>query len=91
VEADYRCEDEPGGSGLDSCTGDVADGAPIDTSSLGEKTFTVTARDRAGNVRTVSHGYTVCRVGPLQVAVRDSAPALDNPVRQLNCRLLPPG
>jgi 6-phosphogluconolactonase len=58
VRADYSCADE-GGSGLASCTGDVADGAPLDTSTPGAHAFTVLARDGAGNETTVTHGYTV--------------------------------
>ena len=58
VRADYSCADE-GGSGLASCTGDVADGDPLDTSTPGAHAFTVVARDGAGNETTVTHGYTV--------------------------------
>ena len=47
VLADYECADEPNGSGLDSCDGSVADGAAVDTGSLGQKTFTVNASDHA--------------------------------------------
>jgi hypothetical protein len=35
VNAEYKCEDEEGGSGLASCVGTVADGALIDTGSVG--------------------------------------------------------
>ena len=42
VPADYTCADEPNGSGLDSCVGSVANGAAVDTGSLGQKTFTGT-------------------------------------------------
>ena len=59
VIAEYACADEAGGSGLDTCVGTVADGAAIDTATLGAKTFSVTATDEAGNDRTVSVGYTV--------------------------------
>jgi 6-phosphogluconolactonase (cycloisomerase 2 family) len=58
VDADYSCADE-GGSGLASCEGDVADGAALDTSTAGAHSFTVVARDAAGNETTVTHGYTV--------------------------------
>jgi 6-phosphogluconolactonase len=58
VPADYTCADE-GGSGLQSCTGDVADGDPLDTSRPGPHAFTVVARDGAGNETTLTHGYTV--------------------------------
>jgi hypothetical protein len=62
VAADYSCTDEAGGSGLPAvggCVGPVADGAPIDTSVPGPHAFTVTATDRAGNSRAVTHTYTV--------------------------------
>jgi YVTN family beta-propeller protein len=63
VEADYSCADA-GGSGLASCTGDVPDGQPIDTSTPGSFTFTVVAADGAGNRTTVTHGYTVTAPPP---------------------------
>ena len=60
VLADYTCADQFGGSGLASCTGPVAAGAAIDTSSsVGDKTFTVTATDRAGNEAHASRSYSV--------------------------------
>ena len=59
VDADFACADEAGGSGLDTCVGDVADGSAVDTSTLGAHEFEVTATDDAGNTRTVTHDYTV--------------------------------
>jgi len=59
VLADYECEDEAGGSGVASCVGDVADGAAIDTASVGPNTFTVTAEDNAGNTASLTHAYSV--------------------------------
>ena len=59
VTADYACADETGGSGLAECVGTVNAGAPIDTATVGAKTFTVTATDNDGNTDTVMHGYTV--------------------------------
>ncbi len=59
VAAGYSCADEPDGSGLASCVGDVANGADIDTSTLGAHTFTVQATDRAGNTGSRSATYTV--------------------------------
>jgi Tol biopolymer transport system component len=59
VPADYTCADQWGGSGLASCAGPVAAGAAIDTASLGDKTFTVTATDRAGNEAHASRSYSV--------------------------------
>jgi 6-phosphogluconolactonase len=62
VAADYSCADE-GGSGVASCEGDVATGAALDTASAGPHSFTVTARDAAGNTATVTHTYTVADPG----------------------------
>jgi hypothetical protein len=58
VWASYSCDDH-NGSGLNGCKGDVANGAPIDTSTFGAHTFTVTAYDRAGNVAHETHTYSV--------------------------------
>jgi hypothetical protein len=59
VEADFACEDEPGGSGVASCTGTRPSGAAIDTSTLGTHQFTATATDAAGNTASVTHTYSV--------------------------------
>ncbi len=63
VAVDYTCADE-GGSGLSSCTGDVPDGDPLDTSTPGSHDFTVVARDGEGNETTVTHSYTVTEPSP---------------------------
>ena len=60
VPADYQCAD--GGSGPSSCAGSVADGAPIDTSTTGSKTFVVNASDAVGNSSTATVTYTVRRM-----------------------------
>jgi hypothetical protein len=74
VTADYSCADETGGSGLDTCVGDVPDGAAVDTSTLGDHSFTVTATDHAGNSdSTVAH-YTVVDVTAPQIAVTTPQP-----------------
>ena len=57
VAASFSCTDVD--SGVASCQGTVADGANIDTSTTGTKTFTVNATDNAGNTNSVSHTYTV--------------------------------
>jgi hypothetical protein len=59
VLADYDCSDEPNGSGVASCSGDVADGAALDTSTPGPRTFTVTATDVAGNSASTTVAYEV--------------------------------
>lgn len=65
VDASYSCGDPTPGSGLASCTGTVASGNPIDTSTTGSHSFMVTAEDVAGNTasQTVSYnvtGSTLC-------------------------------
>ena len=65
VLADFECVDERYGSGIDSCVGTVAQGDAIDTSTVGTKTFTVTATDGAdtrlggGRTNTITRTYTV--------------------------------
>jgi hypothetical protein len=54
VSAAYRCADEPGGSGVLTCSA-----TPIDTTNIGGKTFTVTASDNAGNTASDSRHYSV--------------------------------
>jgi hypothetical protein len=57
VAANYSCID--GGSDVASCSGSVASGGNVDTSSVGPKTFTVEAIDKVGNVTSTSYNYTV--------------------------------
>ncbi|HJQ35478.1 MAG TPA: PxKF domain-containing protein [Pyrinomonadaceae bacterium] len=60
VAASYNCSD--GGntpSGIDTCTGTVANGAGVNTSSVGSHTFSVTATDKAGNTASKSVTYGV--------------------------------
>jgi len=73
VVAEYSCADEPNGSGLDSCVGTVANGAAVDTASLGQKTFTVNASDEAGNTESKSVTYRVVDANPPEITV--TAPA----------------
>jgi hypothetical protein len=74
VLADYACADEPNGSGVDSCEGSVADGAAVDTASLGQKTFTVNASDHAGNTESKSVSYTVVDTKAPSIVVTTPAP-----------------
>ena len=55
--AKYKCVDRE--SGLDTCVGTVPNGAPLDTSTVGPHTFTVTATDLAGNTTTSTVHYQV--------------------------------
>jgi hypothetical protein len=57
VTASYSCDDTL--SGIESCVGNVADGAAIDTSVPSTKTLSVTATDLAGNTTTVTHTLLV--------------------------------
>ena len=57
--ADFACEDETGGSGLETCAGTVDDGAAIDTAKAGKHEFTVTATDKAGNAASATVHYAV--------------------------------
>ena len=54
--ANYGCTDDE--SGVATCSGDVATGDQLDLSP-GDHTFTVTAKDNAGNTSSVTHQYTV--------------------------------
>ena len=57
VKAKYKCTDTE--SGIDSCVGTVPNGANLDTSTVGDHTFTVTGTDKAGNVTVVTRTYHV--------------------------------
>ncbi len=59
VTAAYSCADQPAGSGLLSCVGDLTPSALIDTLNVGSRTFTVTATDVAQNSATASSAYRV--------------------------------
>lgn len=56
VNAAYVCTDD---TAVASCIGTVASGQRVDTASVGSKTFTVTARDAAGNQTVVTAQYSV--------------------------------
>jgi glutamyl endopeptidase len=58
VLADFTCSDP---SGVTACTGFVADGARINTTTLGRRTFTVDATDARGNTSRLTARYTVVR------------------------------
>jgi uncharacterized protein YvpB len=57
VAAAYTCTDA--GSGVASCVGPVANGASIDTQSVGAATFTVNAADNVGNRSSQAVPYVV--------------------------------
>jgi hypothetical protein len=68
VAAEYSCADN--GSGLSACEGPVGNGAPIDTASVGTRTFTVHAADAVGHEssRTVTYRVVECRYVSLGVS-----------------------
>ncbi len=57
--ASYSCNDGVNGTGQATCVGTVASGSPIDTSSLGVKSFTVNATDAKGNASSKTFTYSV--------------------------------
>jgi hypothetical protein len=87
VQAAYTCADT--GAGIASCAGPVAAGAAIATTTVGGRSFAVTAQDAAGNSATTTADYSVgyglrtlfaqttpYRIGqtiPLQVQIVDAA------------------
>ncbi len=87
VVTDFSCADEAGGSGLASCVGTVADGALLDTSVPGPVSVTVTARDVAGNERSVRHTANVV-AGDDTAPLIDLAGPLDGAVYLLDARVL---
>ena len=84
VVASYSCTDAT--SGVASCAGTIANGASINTSTLGQQTFTVTGTDNAGNTITKTLLYSVepatatpvfslkagTYTGPQQVTITDA-------------------
>lgn len=70
VDASYSCTPGANGGVLKSCTGPVADGAAIDTSTTGQHTLTVTATDTDGQTGTATSTYTVHSAPPLLSAAR---------------------
>jgi len=57
VFAQFTCYDT--GTGIASCVGTVSNGSNLPTGTTGNKSFTVTAHDVAGNTATKTVNYTV--------------------------------
>ncbi len=70
LTADYACLDAGAGVEPAACTGTVANGAAINTSTVGPKTFTVNATDRLGKTATRTVSYTVVRRSILFASTR---------------------
>ena len=73
VNASYSCQDSAGAPGIRSCTGTVANGAAIDTSTVGVHSFSVTATSWDGLTATTTTHYTV------DYAFSGFLPPVDNP------------
>jgi hypothetical protein len=58
VAASYNCTDDVDPVVAD-CAGTLANGANLDTATLGPGTFSVTAKDAAGNVKVETRHYSV--------------------------------
>jgi Tol biopolymer transport system component len=58
VSAAYWCASSPGAH-IVSCRGPVANGASVDTSTVGAKAFTVNAADDQGRTATATQSYSV--------------------------------
>ena len=67
VIANWQAADTPNGSGLAVAVGSVDSGKPLNTASVGRKTFTVIAEDTAGNQTVVRHRYSISET----LALRD--------------------
>jgi hypothetical protein len=74
VAADYACAD--GGSGLASCVGTVADGAAVDTGSVGQKSFTVDAADALAHPSTQTAQYQVNKAATVTTVTADVNPSV---------------
>jgi hypothetical protein len=73
AQAAYGCQPGPLDWPVVECVGDVPLGAPLDTSSVGEHSFTVRAVDYVGVETTVTHTYTVFDVVPPAATIRSPA------------------
>jgi hypothetical protein len=69
VNAVFGCVDD--GSGLATCDGTVANGAALDTSTNGAKTFVVTASDAVGNASSVTVTYNVVHKLPATIRINN--------------------
>ncbi|GAA2130304.1 PxKF domain-containing protein [Nocardioides bigeumensis] len=78
VAADYACADGGlGSSGLASCVGTVADGAAVDTTTVGSHEFVVTATDNSGQTGGATSTYDVVYDWSGFFAPIDAAPVVN--------------
>lgn len=83
VIADYVCADAV--SGVAGCAGPVASGAPVDTSKRGAASFTVVAKDGAGNTASVTHSYKVTPLFSILTVVRSGSGAVTSSPPGIAC------
>lgn len=70
----YSCTPQEG-AGLVECAGPVANGALLDTASLGQHTFTVNAEDTEGGTSSKTVKYTVLAPAPTPPSGNPTPPA----------------
>ncbi len=73
VDANYSCTEGSQGTGIQSCSGPVADGAAIDTSTPGPHSFTVTATSSDGLTGSQTATYTVIATPSFAATVDDGS------------------
>jgi CSLREA domain-containing protein len=66
VAASYTCSEGGITSPIASCSGPVPNGQPVDTATVGSRTFTVTATDKDGAQTSKTVTYTVAQSLPPQ-------------------------
>jgi Fibronectin type III domain len=71
----FDCQDEAGGSGVATCTGDPI----VDTSLAGTHTFTVSATDDAGNSDSKTHSYKVLAGSTSETVPQDGGTVTTDP------------
>src|SRR5205823_10029861 len=69
ITVDYSCSD-PDGGGILFCAGDLANGAPLDTSHAGTFGFSVTAVDNARHLTQTHVTYTIVDRRPPRVEIQ---------------------
>ena len=76
VDSSFSCTDITGGPGIQSCVDQNGNpsGTPIDTSTAGPQTFTVTATNKDGLSGTASVSFTVAK-GSQAIAFTSSPPS----------------
>lgn len=78
IHARFGCSESGSTAPIVACQATVAPGRPINTTSDGVKTFTVTATDTGGNVVTKSVHYTVwAYVNPVRAVANLQASRID--------------